>query len=149
MKHSLISIAIMSVVVSGCAGGVYSYKPNITVAQQDKDIFDCRVAAAQEVPTNTQIIPGIGSYNAYAGVYVPGTPYSYDSNSGLRAQFYSRCMTSKGYTDYEIPSCQTTALPEGSSGILTGMLRPPVDGACKIPVTENASNLIYPGEPGN
>lgn len=157
--------AVVGAMVGCSASGrlaSYGYRANTTVAQLDKDNFDCRVAAANQVPANTQInsTPGyitpvqtqcrVRGYTtqctSYGGERLGGETYSYDANRGLRAEYFQRCLASKGYQVFSLPTCPQGSVSPELRSALTGKLRTPSEGACLVQVTSNVPNIAFPGE---
>jgi len=147
--------------LAACAPGArsYLYKSGGTVAEADRDIFECRVEAAQQVPAQTRIgttpihtTPArtycnpvgdrIRCYTTGGQTY-GGETYSYDANAGLRADYEARCLAARGYTATQVPLCAEDALSEDVTQALSGRLQPPGARACYVPITGNAGNILY------
>lgn len=161
MNIKAMSGTLMLLVLSGCDAppAPYLYRPNTTVSTKDNDIFQCHLAAAQQVPANTQIgttpvysTPITTSCYGYTcttsgGQVYGGNTYSYDANASLRSEFEDRCMATKGYSSTILPSCPANlAVPDELRNKLSGKLRAPETGSCRLPITERTSNLVYSNE---
>lgn len=155
-------LLFFALVACAPATGVYVYKNGGTVARTDKDYFDCELAASRNVPTDTRIATTptyttptqTNCYDAgYAiqctttgGQVQGGQTYSYDANSELRRGYVARCLASKGYSAVRLPICDTSKIPQSVLQRLSGSQRPPQDGACIVPITQNAGNVLYQNE---
>ena len=144
----------------------YAYNSKKTVAEKDRDSFECELAASRAVPTNTQLgqtstytTPAYttctggyyGSVNCTTsgGQTYGGDVYSYDANRGLRSEYFGRCLAEKGYAVIEVPVCKKEAVPENVADLLLDRQRPPKQGACAVSVSDRVSNLLYPEEFAN
>lgn len=152
------------VLLSACVPttGYYLYKDGGTVSRADTDYFDCELASARSVPTDTQIgtTPVYTTpvqtncyntgysvqCNSTGGDVYGGETYSYDANADLRADFWARCMVSKGYQVTELPNCDTSKVQPAVLEKLGGKLRRPQPGSCYVQVTKNTGNIVYPTE---
>ncbi len=164
-RTSIVALGVLFLL--GCdatQNDLYLYREGATVARADRDFFDCRLAAARAVPTNTQI----GTTPTYTtpiqtncynvgyttqctttgGQVYGGRAYSYDANSNIRTEFLARCLASKGYSAVELPRCDTSKIPQSILQRLAGKQRPPREGACYVPISENAGNVLYASETG-
>lgn len=163
------AITVLSI-VAGCQMSTtnYAYKEGATVAQKDKDSFDCDLAATQRVPTNTQVAttptyrtptyytPATTNCygytctttggTAYGGQVYGGQTYSYDANTSLRKEYFQKCMASKGYKIASVPNCPSGAVSADVRQSLSGKLRAPVEGSCVVGLTERSGNIVYPNE---
>lgn len=155
---------VCSIVLSGCEvpPSEYIFKPNATVAQKDKDDFNCDLRAAQAVPSNMQVgitptyttplttscYGGSNSVNCTTtgGQVYGGDVYSYDANSSLRSEYWAQCMIDKGYSGVDLPTCSPKQMPENAAQLLTGKLRVPKEGACQVQITERSTNILYAEE---
>jgi hypothetical protein len=141
----------------------YLYRSNTTISQKDSDMFDCELDASRAVPVNTQIDTtpvyrtpvntsctsgyyGNVQCTSSGGDVYGGNTYSYDANTGLRDEYASRCMASKGYSVAQLPPCADNVVPAGAAQGLAGALRAPKDGACTVAITNRSSNVLYPEE---
>lgn len=137
---------------------MYGYRPDTTIAQKDKDGFDCQLQAAREVPVNSQIRTtpsyvtpmqtncyGTSCYTT-GGQVIGGNTYSYDANAALRNEYFARCMVSRGYQFTQQPLCSKDQVTDALRNQLSGDLRAPAEGSCVVPITNKASNLAYRGE---
>jgi len=142
------------VLVSGCVSEV-GYRSNTSLKSVDQAFFQCRVAAAQNVPPNTVIrsTPGFagpiygGCAGGYCGTFGPyyGTEItSYDANRPLRREYFRRCVASKGYTTFELPRCTAAQLPPDFKPSLRDRVTRPGKNACYVPVTKFASQIVNP-----
>ncbi len=161
MNIKVLGGMVVLLLLAGCEAppGPYLFRPNTTVSTKDNDLFQCHLAAAQQVPANTQIgttpvysTPITTSCYGYScttsgGQVYGGNTYSYDGNASLRSEYGDRCMASKGYSSTVLPSCPANlAVPVELRQMLSGKLRSPETGSCRLPITERTSNLIYANE---
>lgn len=162
MKRIAPLLIVVSVSACETPPSVYIYKPNTTVAQKDQDEFECELKASQAVPTDTQFgttptyttpiqtnCYGYGysaSCTTTGGHVYGGQSYSYDANSDLRAEYWARCMVSKGYGGSELPVCPASKLPENATELLRSKLRAPREDACQVKITDRSTNLLYSSE---
>ena len=114
--------AVAPVALTGCLALETYYKEGATVTRLDRDLTNCQVIAAQQVPANTQIgmtpvytTPISTSCYGYTctttgGNVYGGDLYSYDANSGLRNKVTAQCMSSQGYEYVEIQPCTSQQL---------------------------------------
>ena len=137
----------------------YFFKPGVSIAQKDKDSFDCELEASRTVPVNSQIgttptyrTPIQTSCYGYTctttgGQVYGGNVYSYDANKSLREEYYGRCLAQKGYQSAMVPVCPTDLkLSDDLKKTLVGKVRAPTEGACAYQVTQRSGNLIYKSE---
>ncbi len=154
----VLALILIGLSVSGCVSEV-GYRPNTTLKTVDDAFFQCRVAAAREVPPNTVITSGpafgigfggcAGPYcGPYGGPY--GGPYygaeitSYDANASLRQEYFQRCVEAKGYTTTELPQCRASQLPPDFDPTLGDRVNRPGANACYVRVTDHASQIVNP-----
>ena len=160
------AMAMVTLMLSGCMEttqpATYIYRDGTSVAEADRDHFDCDVKAAQAVPTNTQIetMPSYttplrtscntryGSTNCTTtgGDVIGGQTFSYDANEDLRREVWARCMGDRGYTGISIAACDSTRLPAGAIGGIGNRLRAPREGACHVQITDRIGNVVYAPE---
>ena len=163
-RKSLACIAFLFVVGCEASTDLYLYREGGTVSRADNDFFECELAAARAVPQDTRVettptfttpvqtncyntVYGV-QCNTTGGQVYGGQTYTYDANSDLRSSFLARCLASRGYSVAEFPVCEATGLPASFRERLAGRLRPPAEGACYLPITERAGNIIYASERG-
>ena len=107
-------VPLLLVAACGPGKSVYVYRSDATVAEADKVVFDCRVAAARNVPSDTQVYStpawstpvytdcasnrGRTSCVTSGGFTMGGDVHSYDANSGLRAEYFRRCVEAPRFT---------------------------------------------------
>ena len=147
---------------AGCANKLvptanYVYKNNpVTLAQKDKDIFDCKLAAAQAVPTDT-VVSKTPTYttpvtcsnygystSCYGGNTIGGNIVTNDRNSGLKLEYENRCLANRGYkkTTFPIPQCDLEDMDVKYS--MDTLVRKPVAGSCWVWGTNRASFVVLP-----
>ncbi len=160
----LLWVAVPAVLAAcGTGEAAYVYRTGATVAEADAATFDCRIAAAKEVPADTQVrstpewttptyttceTNSNGRTNCVTsgGYQMGGDVYSYDRNEGLRAEYFRRCLTEKGFALYELPRCPSKLATPTLRQQLSGKLRTPETGACVLQVTAAGANLVLPAE---
>lgn len=158
-RFSIPMMILTGLFVSGCVSEV-AYRPDTTLKSVDDAVFQCRVAAARDIPPNTVIRSGpafgigfggcAGPYcGPYGGPYGGGPYYgtditSYDANASLRDEYFQRCVKSKGYTTTELPQCRAGQLPPGFNPTLRDRVGRPGANACYVRVTDNASQIVNP-----
>jgi hypothetical protein len=159
-KLSVIGLVSLSA-LAGCqdtsnSNYLYKSKP-ITLAEKNDDTFECRLAAAQAVPTDkvttrtpTWTTPvSCNTYGGYTsctgGQTYGGNLNTTDMNSSLRAEYKDRCLAKKGYvkTSSPIPKCEPKKV-DISSITMASLIHQPVEGACWTQGTNNASIIILP-----
>jgi hypothetical protein len=137
----------------------YLYKPGATLRKKDADSFECKLKAVNAVPVNNQTYstPGYttpvscttnyGYTQCTGGQTIGGGIDTVDVNSELRNQVENRCMAEKGYrkTSIALPMCKKESVPAGFVNANT-KISTPVDGACWVKATENASIILLPEE---
>jgi hypothetical protein len=163
MRHLLILCAVTPLLVACVPQQTdYVYKSGASLGTKDRDLVQCSVAAAREVPVNTQIgqtstyvTPVQTScYRTYGGVNCQSTGgdvyggkiYSYDANSDVRRGFLDQCMASKGYSTATISQCPPNVIPENLAAVVGTSVRLPREGACSVAVNDRISTLLYPEE---
>ena len=156
---------ILPAVLAACGPGEtgYVYRSGATVAEADRATFDCRIAAAKEVPADTQVRStpewttptyttcqsnrsGQTNCVTSGGYQMGGDVYSYDRNEGLRAEYFRRCLAERGFSLYELPRCPRNLATPTLRQQLSGTLRAPETGACVVQVTAAGANLVLPAE---
>ena len=154
-------IPLFLVTLSGCeeATGFYLYRADTTVPEASRDYFECEVASAQNVPTDTRVettpiyttpiqtncYPSGYSVQCYTtgGQVYGGNTYTYDANAELRGKFMGRCLVGKGYSGYELPRCKEDSISEEILTTLrSGRLNPPRTNACYVPIND-VGNVAY------
>lgn len=137
----------------------YVYKPGATLAQKDTDVFNCNLKAANSVPVSNQTYstPGYttpvscttnyGYTSCTGGNTIGGGIQTVDVNQSLRNQVKDRCLAEKGYqrTTIALPACEKESIPAGFVNAKT-KLSTPVEGACWLLGTQNASVILLPEE---
>jgi len=137
----------------------YLYKPGVSLSQKDNDAFECRLKAANSVPVSNQTTstPGYvtpvscttnyGYTQCTGGQTIGGGVITVDVNSELRNQVEQRCMAAKGYkkTSIALPMCKKESIPAGFVNS-SAKVSTPVEGACWVQGTENASLILLPEE---
>lgn len=164
MKYKAIIVAGICATVSACVPttSYYLYNKKANVSRAHKDDYNCELAAARAVPqalriatTPTYSTPVTTNCyntgysvqcNTSGGQVYGGDTYSYDANRQLRNEFYASCMANKGWTVYELENCDPEKVPATLREKLNGRLRPPKEGACYLPLTPRAGNIVYPSE---
>ena len=149
--------------VSGCASPSvinYAYKANVTVETKDADRFECKVESTQEVPANyrTSSSSGYttpvscntnysGGVDCTGGQTVGGGTKTVDVNSGLRDDYFGRCMAKKGYKNIkaQISECKKHQIPAGIPN-KDAKIHAPVEGACWIDGAKYARMIVLPSE---
>ncbi len=155
-----IAISLIGLVVA-CVPATtfdYAFRPNTSLAKKDTDVFECKVASTQQVPTNNKVsttpvyttpvtcnnIGGIVS--CYGGDTFGGNVVITDANAGLRRQYLTRCMVSRGYSlTVGVPECsdkQRKNLTAETIAALNSKIRPYKAGACFGRV-QNVGQLLY------
>lgn len=147
----------------GTGEAAYVYRSGATVAEADGATFDCRIAAAKEVPADTQVRStpewttptyttcqsdrsGRTNCVTSGGYQMGGDVYSYDRNEGLRAEYFRRCLAERGFSLYELPRCPRDVATPTLRQQLSGKLRTPETGACVVQITAAGANLVLPAE---
>ena len=168
MKYRLLLPALL---LAGCqTTGMtsYGFKEGATVTTKSRDVFECRLAATQQVPVNTQIettptyttptytTPLQTTCNGTScvttggvttgGQIMGGQTYSYDANAGLREEFIHRCLAGKGYRFVDLPKCASGTVPQSIVPTLAGKLRAPREGACVAQIQGASGNVVYAEE---
>ena len=149
-------------VLAGCGPQLmdnsnYMFKePLVTLAQKDNDTFDCKVAAAQAIPTDkyTSITPTYTtpvSCNTFGyttsctgGNTSGGNLITKDLNEDLRLEHRRRCMAKKGYkvTPFPIPECDPEKVNVSFSSV--SKVHKPKPGACWVSASSHSSLIILP-----
>ena len=163
---ALLKVALLSfvtIVVSGCAppNFNYLYKADITFQTKDTDAFECTVESTQAIPANyeTSSTSGYttpvscttgyysGNVRCTGGRTVAGKTKTVDANSGLRDDYFHRCMAKKGYKTIvaKIWKCGNGQIPAGIPNN-AAKIHAPVEGACWIDGTKYARMIILPSE---
>ena len=134
---------------------MYKDKP-VSLAQKDNDTFDCKVQAAQAVPTDkyssrtpTYTSPVSCSRYGYNTSCTGGNTYggdliTRDLNVGLRDEYLVRCLANKGYktTTFPIPQCDPKKVNISYS--VNSKIHKPERGACWVQGTPKAALIILP-----
>ncbi|MEM6464636.1 MAG: hypothetical protein AAF724_22275 [Pseudomonadota bacterium] len=152
-KRILLS-ASLALFVAGCVSDV-GYRPNTTLKAVDNAYFQCRVAAAKNVPANLRIrsTPGtlgpvfancVGGRCGPVGGYYGGQITSYDTNTSLRRAFFQRCIADKGFTISQMPQCTSGQLPADFKPSLRDRLNRPGNDPCYYKVTNFANQIVNP-----
>lgn len=114
----LIPTLAATVILTGCGPLSIYYREGVSVTRQQSDTLDCEVKALRDAPVANQVrqsppifYPGRTVCNAAGqcyttpGSWAPGSVYTVDVNSGLRARVEQQCMAAKGYAPVELPRC--------------------------------------------
>lgn len=134
IKKSLFITGVVFLGLSGCAEQtIYDrykaglpaenvlYLAGATEASRNRDVTNCQVYAAQQVPQN-QVIRTSSSYttpvqttcnhigtqvfcNTSGGQTYGGGTYSVDANANLRSRVYHQCLADRGYRYVNLPVC--------------------------------------------
>jgi hypothetical protein len=161
MRLGLVSAIVGVGLLAGCSdtsNSDYLYKPKpVTLAEKNDDAFKCKLEAVQAVPTDkiTTITPtfttpvSCNTYGGYTscsgGQTYGGNLVTNDMNSSLRMEYKDRCFAKKGYvrTSSPIPKCDPKKV-DISSITMDSLVHKPVEGACWVKATNNASIIILP-----
>lgn len=164
LKKSFVIATVAMLSVGACQPTTenYLFRKGGSVAQTDKDYFECELAASRGVPQDTRIATTpvytnpvqtncyqVGysvQCNTTGGQVYGGNTYTYDANSKLRATYFARCLASRGYQVVELPRCDSSKVPPELLQALAGKQRLPKEGACYIALTERAGNIVYNSE---
>ena len=162
MRNVLVAGFVALGLLAGCGAqlkdnSIYMYKDRpVSLAQKDKDTFDCKVKAAQAVPTDkyssvtpTYTSPVYCSSYGYSTSCTGGNTYggnviTTDVNVSLRREYSNRCMANKGYktTTFPIPQCDPKKV--NTSYSVNSKIHKPVRGACWVLGTPKAALIILP-----
>lgn len=164
-RPGLLAWLALPVALAACGPGemAYVYRQGATVAEADAATFDCRIAAAKEVPAATQVrstpawntptytncqTSRNGQTNCVTsgGYQMGGDVYSFDRNAALRAEYFRRCLADRGFAIYQLPGCSRDAVTPTLRQQLAGVQRSPATGACVVQVTAAGANLLLPEE---
>jgi len=115
----LIPTLAATVILTGCGPLSIYYREGVSVTRQQSDTLDCEVKALRDAPVANKVqqsppifYPGRTVCNAAGqcyttpGSWAPGSVYTVDVNSGLRARVEQQCMAAKGYAPVELPRCR-------------------------------------------
>ena len=164
MRYALIAGFVGFGVLAGCGpqlmdNSKYLFKePLVTLAQKDNDTFDCKVAAAQAIPTDkytsrtpTYTTPVSCNTFGYTTSCTGGNTYggnliTKDLNEGLRSEHMLRCMAKKGYkvTPFPIPECDPEKVNISFSSV--SKVHKPKPGACWVSASSHSSLIILPNQ---
>ena len=138
------------------------FKPGVSVARASSDLFDCELAAAQEVPQSIQVettptyttpvettcttIGNTVTCESTGGDVYGGETYSYDANADLRARYLARCLAGRGYGVASLPPCELSRVPADLLARLSGPQRAPREDACFVSISDGAGNVVYASE---
>jgi hypothetical protein len=147
---------VLFAIASGCTTDDVGYRPNTTLAAKDNTYFQCKIAAAKNVPVNTVVETSPiqttpikttckdGECTTTGGETYGGGVSSYDANKGLRDQFFNRCIKEKGFSSITLPACRRKQIPEGYKPSPDELISEPGPDACYVEATENVSQIINP-----
>ncbi len=136
MKRSAIFKTVLPLLaLAACAPlGTY-YKEGVTQSRLNKDLTNCEVSAAQQVPPNKQIRSTpiyvtpvtttceAGKCTSIGGYVRGGHVYSVDTNKALRGRVKAQCMSSKGYQYVDLPRCTSEQLQGRNVKVVTRLPR--------------------------
>lgn len=123
MTSKLLVVFSLLLVLAGCAPSQFTgyWRSGVTVAQQQNDLTNCQVRAANQVPVSTQVRTtptyttpeNTSCYNigysvnctTTGGQVYGGDTYSYDVNADLRQRVVGQCMARRGYQAVTLPIC--------------------------------------------
>lgn len=112
-----LSVAVLTVLLSGCFSSEVQYKQGVTSVQRSKDEAACTRQATAAYPvlivkrrTPRRYVPGNRVCNAgkcYGrhAYWTGGDVYTVDANKSARAQAYRQCMGAQGYQSVALPNC--------------------------------------------
>lgn len=160
--RGLVGSAFLALVACVPTSSDYLYKSNADVARADSDDYTCELEAAKAVPasmrvgttptyttpshTNCYRVGNSVQCTTTGGQTYGGDTYSYDANNNLRKEYYARCMAAKGWSAVSLPNCNMDKVPVVLKTQLVGKLRAPAEGACYVPITKRAGNIVYASE---
>lgn len=118
---SIIGASLLLGVLASCAGPLrLYYQPGAQVANMQRSLLDCQVAAVESAPVATQIrreppryIPprrycdSAGRCWYDGGFWIDGEVYTFDANADLRERVERQCMADRGYSYVEVPNCSS------------------------------------------
>ena len=154
------ALAATALTISACAPTEvdYMYKPNTTNSSKARDILDCKVKGAKDVPANMSIgttptyttpvncstygsVYGYGGYSGTTsctgGNVYGGNTYSYDANNSLRKSYILQCLADKGYTRTSIERCdQKTSIGPVK---MSDLVKPPMANSCVVIIADGVA----------
>jgi hypothetical protein len=162
MRYSLITGFVGFSLLAGCGPQLrdnpgYMFKETpVTLAQKYDDTFECKVAAAQAIPTDkytsrtpTYTTPVSCNRFGYTTSCTGGNTYggnliTKDLNEDLRVEHKDRCMAKKGYkvTPFPIPECDPKKVNISFSA--ASKIHKPKPGACWVSAGKSVALIILP-----
>jgi len=120
------TVVICALALCGCSPSApTAYKAGSTGLQRQSDYDQCRIASFREIPQTmvSQVSPGysnpgtiscntIGSHTScqrVGAINIPASVSTYDANDDLRYRYMLRCMSDKGYSFTNVPTCPSAA----------------------------------------
>lgn len=112
-----LSVAVLTVLVSGCFSTEVQYKQGVSSVQRSKDEAACLRNSTASYPVRTVkqrtpkiYVPGNRVCNAgrcygRPAYWTGGDVYTVDANKNARAQAYRQCLGAQGYQSVALPNC--------------------------------------------
>lgn len=126
MKLSFSPALVGMIFLSGCVSSEFYVKQGVSADRYERDGVGCATAAAQAVPTNTQV-----AWAPYVGIY------SVDTNNVLRDKNMEICMRDRGYQRVPVPYCAGTDVTKA-----TEMSKRPRDPNKMMHVTADSCYIL-------